>query len=87
MGMRNWEMNFFSAKGNMIQYSSKLLEFFAKIAIWVKDGVPTQAREYTGGTARPSPESLSSNDTQVLARDKPWLYSAIREGFPCKHLS
>ncbi len=43
--------------------------------------------EYAVGTARTSPESLSSNDTQVLARDKPWLYSAIREGFPCKHLS
>ena len=29
--------------------------FFAKIASWVKDGVPSLAREYTGGTARPSP--------------------------------
>jgi hypothetical protein len=29
--------------------------FFAKIAIRVKDGVPSLAREYTGGTARPSP--------------------------------
>jgi hypothetical protein len=29
--------------------------FYAKIASWVKDGVPSLAREYTGGTARPSP--------------------------------
>jgi hypothetical protein len=29
--------------------------FYAKIASWVKDGVPSQVREYTEGTARPSP--------------------------------
>jgi hypothetical protein len=29
--------------------------FFATIASWVKDGVPSLARGYTGGTARPSP--------------------------------
>jgi hypothetical protein len=29
--------------------------FYAKGASWVKDGVPSQVREYTEGTARPSP--------------------------------
>ena len=33
----------------------KCFVFYAKIASWVKDGVPSQVREYTEGTARPSP--------------------------------
>ena len=58
--------------------------FYAKIANWVKDGVPSQIREYTGAQLVLHPASLET--AQGLARDKPRLYSAARGGFPCKHL-
>ena len=53
---------------------------FAKIASWVKDGVPSLAREYTGAQLVLHPASRN-NDTQVLARDKPRLYSATSGAF------
>ena len=51
-----WGVNTFSLRALLGCLHGKPPEyFFAKTAIGVKDGVPTQARGYTGGTARPSP--------------------------------
>jgi hypothetical protein len=52
LAFESWGLHVFSSLFNLID----LTEYsFAKSAIWVKDGVPSQARGYTGGTARPSP--------------------------------
>jgi hypothetical protein len=72
-----------------------LIVFYAKIASWVKDGVPSQVREYTEGTARPSP-SICFRRLRCLHEISPGClsrrrlveagYSATCGGFPCKHL-
>ena len=58
--------------------------FYAKIANWVKDGVPTHSANTPSAQLVLHPVSLET--AQGLARDKPRLYSAARGGFPCKHL-
>jgi hypothetical protein len=60
--------------------TSSIKYFFAKTANWVKDGVPAQSADTPSAQLVLHPASLD-NDTQVLARDKPWRYPATRGAF------